>query len=39
LRLKRNKILNFTAASMTPEQLEEARMRARQCSDRQFKGC
>jgi hypothetical protein len=33
------KILNFTAASLTPAQVEEARTLARRCLDNAFKGC
>jgi hypothetical protein len=38
-RVRMGKILNFTAASMSPEQIEEARTRARRCIENKFKGC
>jgi len=38
-RVRMGKILNFTAAGLTPEQVEEARNLARRCLDNAFKGC
>jgi TPR repeat protein len=38
-RARTGKLLNFTAAGMTAEQLEEARSLARHCTERGFKDC
>ena len=38
-RVRTGKLLNFTGASMSPEQVEEARQLARRCMDNKYKGC